>query len=126
MSETKEYLSAAQTNGTIHIAEEVIASIAALAASEIEGVCGLSANLGSDLAEMLGVKNLGKGVKLEIVGDDVTIDCNVVVLYGYSVLDVAKSVQERVASSVESTTGMHVKQINVNICGISLPKEAKK
>ncbi len=126
MSETKEYLSAIQANGSIHIAEEVIASIAALAANEIEGVCGLSANLGSDLAEMLGVRNLGKGVKLDISGEEVSVDCNVIVLYGHSVLEIAKNVQDKVTTAVESMTGMHVKQVNVNICGISLPKEQKK
>lgn len=126
MNENKDYLSTVQANGSIQIAEEVIASIAALAANEIDGVCGLSANLGSDLAELLGKKNLGKGVKLEIADDKITIDCNVVAEYGYSVLDVAKNVQDKVSTSVESTTGMQVKQVNVNICGISLPKEAKK
>jgi len=70
--------------------------------------------------------NLGKGVKLDITGDEIVIDCNVVALYGYSVLDIAKSVQDKVAAAVESMAGMHVKQVNVNICSISLPKETKK
>ena len=126
MSETKEYLSAIQANGSIHIAEDVIASIAALAANEIEGVCGLSANFGSDLAEMLGMRNLGKGVKLDISGDEIVVDCNVVALYGYSVLEIAKNVQDKVTTAVESMAGMHVKQVNVNICAISLPRESKK
>lgn len=126
MGENKDYLSAIQENGSIHISEEVIASIAALAASEVEGVCGLSANLGSDIAEMLGKKNLGRGVKIAISGDTVAIDCYVVALFGYSVIDIAKNVQERVTTAVESMTGAKVSGVNVDICGITLPKESKK
>ncbi len=126
MSENKDYLSAIQENGSIHISEEVIASIAALAASEVEGVCGLSANFGSDIAELLGKKNLGRGVKITISGDTVAIDCYVVALFGYSVIDIAKNVQERVTTAVESMTGATVSGVNVDICGITLPKESKK
>ena len=126
MSENKDYLSAIQENGSIHISEEVIASIAALAASEVEGVCGLSANFGSDIAELIGKKNLGRGVKITISGDTVAIDCYVVALFGYSVIDIAKNVQERVTTAVESMTGATVSGVNVDICGITLPKESKK
>ncbi len=126
MGENKEYLSTVQEHGSIHISEEVISSIAALAASEVEGVCGLSANLGSDIAEMLGKKNLGRGVKIAISGDTIAIDCFVVALYGYSVIDIARNVQEKVTSAVESMTGAHVRSVNVDICGITLPKDAKK
>ena len=126
MGENKEYLSATQENGSIHISQEVIASIAALAASEVEGVCGLSANLGSDIAELLGRKNLGRGVKITIHDDSIAIDCYVVALLGYSVIDIAKNVQERVVTAVESMTGATVRSVNVDICGITLPKETKK
>ena len=126
MSENKDYLSAIQENGSIHISEEVIASIAALAASEVEGVCGLSANIGSDIAELLGKKNLGRGVKITISGDTVAIDCYVVALFGYSVIDIAKNIQERVTTAVESMTGATVSGVNVDICGITVPKESKK
>ena len=126
MGENKDYLSAVQENGSIHISEEVIASIAALAANEVEGVCGLSANLGSDIAELMGKKNLGKGVKLSFNDDTISIDCYVVALYGYSVIDIAKNVQEKVTTAVESMTGRTVRSVNVDICGITLPKETKK
>ena len=126
MGENKEYLSATQENGSIHISQEVIASIAALAASEVEGVCGLSANLGSDIAELLGRKNLGRGVKITIHDDSIAIDCYVVALVGESVIDTAQNVQERVVTAVESMTGATVRSVNVDICGITLPKETKK
>ena len=126
MGENKDYLSTVQENGAIHISEEVIASIAALAANEVEGVCGLSANLGTDIAELLGKKNLGRGVKLSFTDDMISIECYVVALYGYSVIEIAKNVQEKVTTAVESMTGTKVKSVNVDICGITLPKEAKK
>ena len=126
MGENKDYLSTVQENGAIHISEEVIASIAALAANEVEGVCGLSANLGTDIAELLGKKNLGRGVKLSFADDMISIECYVVALYGYSVIEIAKNVQEKVTTAVESMTGTKVKSVNVDICGITLPKEAKK
>ena len=118
MGESKDYLSAVQENGSIHISEEVIASIAALAANEVEGVCGLSANLGSDIAELIGKKNLGKGVKLSFNDDTISIDCYVVALYGYSVIDIAKNVQERVTTAVESMTGRTVRSVNVDILSL--------
>lgn len=126
MSDNKDYLSAEQENGSIHISEEVIASIAALAANEVDGVCGLSANIGSDIAEMLGKKNLGKGVKIVFNDDMIAIDCYVVILYGYSVIEVAKNIQDSVTAAVESMTGRQVRSVNVDVCGITLPREVKR
>lgn len=126
MGENKDYLSTKQKNGSVHISEDVVSSIAALAANEVEGVCGLSANIGADIADLLGKKNLGRGVKLVFDDDNITIDCYVVALYGYSVLEIAKNVQDKVMTAVESMTGMKVRSVNVDICGITLPREAKK
>lgn len=125
MSENKDYVSHVVENGSIHISEEVIASITAMAVQEVEGVYGLSSN-NSELGKIAKM-NTGKGVRLVISADDeISIDCYIVVLYGYSVVDVAKAVQEAVTSTVESTTGRKVRGVNVNISGISLPKNAKK
>ena len=126
MGELKDYISPTQDAGTVHISEDVIASIAAAAVTDVDGVCGLSANLGSDLAEMLGKKNLGKGIKLSFQDDVISIDCYVVALFGYSVIENAKNVQEKVTSAVESMTGRTVRSVNVEICGITLPKDSKK
>jgi len=126
MGETKEYMTVKQENGSVHISEEVVSSIAALAANEVDGVCGLSANLSADIAELLGKKNLGKGVKLIFDDDQITIDCYVVALYGHAVVDIAKNVQDKVMEAVESMTGLKVRSVNVDICGISLPREPKK
>lgn len=125
MSEQKEYISQELENGSIHISEEVIVSIAAMAAMDVEGVYGLGGS-GSDLTK-LAKKAVSKDIRVEInEADEISIDCYIVVLYGYSVVDVAKAVQEAVVSLVESTTGRAVKSVNVSIGGISLPRSGKK
>ena len=78
MADNKEYLIQGHEDGTILISDEVICTIAAAAVMEVEGVVSLNTNLGSDLAEMLGVKMLGKGIKLTVEESNVTIECAVV------------------------------------------------
>ena len=127
MAENREYYSQTLENGSIQISDEVLASVAAAAVLEVEGVCGLSSSIGTDIAEMLGKKMLSKGVRLS--GDEsdaLIIDCDVVAKFGTAVIELAKNVQSNVRSSVESITGMPVSQVNVNICGIALPRETKK
>ena len=128
MSESKEYVSQTLEHGAIHISEEVIATIAALAVQDVEGVYGLNTTLSSSELSMLAKRvQQGKGIRLVISEDDeISVDCYIVVLYGHSVVDVAKAVQETVTSAVESTTGRKVKNVNVNISGITLPRPAKK
>lgn len=125
MSENKEYISQELENGSIQISEDVIVSIAAMAAQEVEGVYGLGGS-GTDLSKLT-KKSAGKDVRVEISdSDEISIDCYIIVLYGHSVVDVAKAVQEAVASAVESTTGRAVKDVNVSVGGISVPKSGKK
>ena len=121
MAESKQYITQNQENGTVQISEDVIISIVTGAVGETEGVAGFSARLGSDIAEILGRKNWGKGVKLTITEDDrLFIECNIVATYGYAVVNVAKAVQENVTSAVESMTGIQVTEVNVNVCGITV------
>ena len=127
MAENKEYYVQEVTDGSIQISEDVVASIAAMAVLEVEGVCGLSGNLGAELAEMLGKKSLGKGIRITPTeNDSLVIDCNIVVQFGQAIFDLAKSVQDAVKSSVESVTGLTVNQVNVNISGIAITKDVKK
>lgn len=124
MADSKQYITQTQENGSVQISEDVIASIVAVAVGEIEGVAGFSAKLGSDIAEMLGKKNWGKGVKLTITEhDELYIECNIIAIYGFSVVQVAKAVQDGVVAAVESMTGMKVSGVNVNVCGISLEQK---
>ncbi len=127
MADNKEYYMQKAENGSIQISEEVVASVAAMAVLEVEGVCGLSSSISTDIAEMLGMKTLAKGIRLNTKEDNsICITCNVVAKFGYSVFSLAKSVQDAVKGSVESVTGIPVSQVDVNICGIALPKETKR
>ena len=119
MAESKQYVTQNQENGSVLISEDVIAAIIANAINEAEGICGLVAKPGADIAELIGKKNWGKGLKIVIQADDtLDIDCNVNVLYGQNVVAVAKAAQEAVIRSVESIAGVGVNSVNVNVCGI--------
>ena len=126
MAESREYVSRSDELGNIHISEEVLAVIAAAAALEVEGVGGLAANLGSDLAELLGKKNLSRGIRLHVEEESVTIDVAILVKYGYTIPDVARAVQEGIAGSVEATSGLSVAAVNVIVGGVVFDKEPKK
>lgn len=119
MAENKQYITQSQENGNILISEDVISSIVAHAVSEVEGVIDLTSKPGADIAELIGKKNWGKGLKVVISDDEtVTIDCNVIVAYGQNVIGVANSVQQAVTNAVESMCGVKVVSVNVNICEI--------
>ena len=120
MAENKQYITQMQENGNVMISEDVISSIVANAVGEVEGVIGLSVKPGADIAEIIGKKSWGKGMKIVIAeNDELTIECNVVVGYGCSVVAVAKAVQESVTAALESMTGVKVAAVNVNVCGIA-------
>ena len=119
MAENKQYITQKQDNGTVLISEDVIASIVANAVGDVEGIVGLSVKPGADIADMIGKKNWGKGMKITIdQNEQLTIDCNVNIGYNQSVVAVAKAVQEAVTAAVESTAGVKVATVNVNVCGI--------
>ena len=127
MDENKEYFTQEMENGSIQISEDVVASVTGMAVLEVEGVCGLSSSIGTDIAEMLGMKTLSKGVRLSTTETGaLRIDCDVVSKFGQNILELAKNVQENVKSSVESVTGLRVAEVNVTFCGIALPKDSKK
>ncbi len=119
MAENKQYITHIQDNGTVMISEDVIASIITLSVKEVEGVVSLSVKPGADIADMFGAKNWGKGMKIVIAEDNsITVDCDILIGYGQSVVAVAQSVQESVTSHLESMTGAKVTSVNVNVCGI--------
>ena len=126
MGEGKEYVSRSDELGNIHISEEVLAVIAAAAALEVEGVGGLAANLGTDLAELLGKKTLSRGIRLEVAEENVTVDVNILVKYGHTIPEVGRAVQEAVMSSIEATSGLTVEALNVNVGGVIFDKETLK
>ena len=111
-------------NGTIQISDEVVASIAALTAAEVEGVAALSA--GVDIGEWLGRKNLAKGVKITMQERTVFLDISLLVKYASPIPTVARHVQEKVRDAVESMTGLTVGEINIHVCGVAFDKDGKK
>ena len=119
MADNKQYITQEQENGTVQISEDVISAIVTNAVAEVEGVAGLSAKPGADIAELIGKKNWGKGIKVIVDEDNkVAIDCNVVVTYGQNVVAAAGAVQIAVYNAVDSMTGIKVSSVNVNICEI--------
>lgn len=123
MADNKEYLIQDQDSGSIMISEEVICTIAAAAVMEVEGVESLCSNIGSDLAEMLGMRNLGKGIKLTVEENTVLLECAVVLQYGYDIVSVAKNIQQGVTSAVESMTGLKVSGVDVNVNAVTTSKK---
>ena len=126
MSESKDYISRSDELGNIHISEDVLAVIAAAAALEVEGVGSLSANLGTDLVEMLGgKKNLSKGVRLSVEDGNITVDLSIMVKYGYVVPEVAKQVQDGVHTAIENMSGLTPACVNVHVAGGTFEKESR-
>lgn len=119
MAENKQYITQAQERGNVLISEDVIATIIENAIKDVEGVVGLSVKPGADIADMIGKKTWGKGIKITISDDNaLSVDCNVNIGYGQSVVSVAKSVQDAVTGALESATGVTVSAVNINVCGI--------
>ncbi|MGC7873536.1 Asp23/Gls24 family envelope stress response protein [Desulfosporosinus sp. FKB] len=115
-----ESLETENSLGSIRIADEVVEVIAGLAASEVEGVVGMSGGFVGDLAQMLGRnKNLSKGVKVEVGEHEVAVDLFIVVEYGVSIPEVAYKVQEAVKDAIESMTGLRVVEANVHVQGVN-------
>lgn len=113
-----------QNSGNVKISDDVVASIAGIAAGEIDGVCGMAGGIAGELAEFLGTKkNPKKGVKIDIKPEGATIDLYIIVEFGKRIPELAWSVQENVKNSVETMTGIDVLKVNVHIEGISFPKQ---
>ena len=123
MAESKSYIINSDEKGSINISEDVVAVIAAVAAAEVEGVHGPFVTYNKEITNVLGRKNYSKGIKLNINGDDVTIDASIVAEVGFSVSEVGAAVQKAVIAAVQDTLGIIVSAVNVNICGIALKKK---
>lgn len=109
--------------GEVRIADDVISMIAAISATEVDGVAGMAGNITSELIRKFGVKNLSRGVKVTIAEEQVSIELTLELKYGVSLPEVCESVQEKVKSSVETMTGLIVDEVNIRIAGIALDKE---
>ena len=119
------YITNQTEKGNISISEDVISVMVNAAVSEIEGVAGLTNPTSSDIAELLGIKNAPKGIRIYSEDGQIIVDLVILVRYGYGVTVVAKKVQEQVAANVESMTGLKGK-VNVHVTGISFDKTDMK
>ncbi|MDK2823256.1 MAG: hypothetical protein PWQ67_1506 [Clostridia bacterium] len=124
----KESLDTVDRNdlGIIKVADEVVAIIAGLSATEVKGVAGMSGGVSAGIAEMLGRKNLSKGVKVEVGEKEAAIDLFVVVEFGARIPDVALQIQRNVKNAVESMTGLKVVEINIHVQGVAFKKNESK
>jgi uncharacterized alkaline shock family protein YloU len=113
--------------GTVKIANDVIASIAGIAALEVEGVADLSSGggLAGEVAEILGRRDWNRGVKVEVVNQGVFIDMGVVVEYGVAIPEVTWQIQENVKQAVENMTGLNVAEVNIKIQSVRPAQEIK-
>ncbi|MGN1030965.1 MAG: Asp23/Gls24 family envelope stress response protein [Butyricicoccaceae bacterium] len=119
MADSREYWSVAGDQGTVKISEDVVASIAALAAAETPGVSTLCSSKVTNVAEMLGKKNLSKGIKVEFHGDQVDVGVWMLAKYEYNILEVAREVQSAVGAAIKSMTGLHTASVSVYVTGVS-------
>lgn len=110
----------------IRIANEVVATIAGIAASEVENVTSMSGGLADGIANILGRKNLSKGVKVEVTGKETVIDINIIVEYGCKIHEVAREIQAKVRQTVEGMTGLEVVEVNINVLGVNTENTLKK
>lgn len=119
MADSKDYWTSESDQGSVRISEDVIASIAAIAAAETEGVGNLYSGIGTNVAEFLGKKSMAKGVKVVFHGDLVEVEVSLLARYGYNICEVCKQVQSSIRSSIQSMTGMRTSAVNVNVGGVS-------
>lgn len=109
--------------GEVKIADEVVAIIAALAATEVKGVASMAGNITNELISRLGMKNLSKGVKVDVLEGVVTVSLALNMKYNYSIMDVSAKVQEKVKSAVENMTGLEVADVNVKVAGVEMESQ---
>ena len=111
-------------NDGIKIANDVVAVIAGVAVSEVQGVASMSGGFAGGITEVLsGKKNLSKGIKVEADEKEVKIDVNIVVEYGTRIPDVAFEIQNKVKKAVENMTGLKVAEVNVHVQGVKTERE---
>ena len=109
--------------GEVKIADEVVAIIAALAATEVEGVASMAGNITNERISRLGMKNLSKGVKVDVLEGVVTVSLTLNLKYNYSVVEVSGKVQEKVKNAIENMTGLEVADVNIKVAGVEMENQ---
>ena len=109
--------------GQVQIADEVVAIIAGLAATEVEGVASMAGNITNELVSKLGKKSLSKGIRVKVEDGIVNVNVALNIAYGYSVPKTCKKVQEKVKAAIETLTGLEVEKVDIQIANVSISKE---
>ncbi|MCL2079427.1 MAG: Asp23/Gls24 family envelope stress response protein [Oscillospiraceae bacterium] len=125
MPETKGYIKTSDEKGSVSICHSVVATIAAAAASDVDGVYGLYQYPGRELTAVSGKKGISKGVKITVEDEVITADVFIIAQMDCSVSEVGREVQKSVMAAVEEAIGVKINTVNVSISGISLKKAAK-
>ena len=116
----KAYMIKDDKLGEVRIADEVVAIIAGLAATEVEGVNSMAGNITNELVSRLGMKNLSKGIKVDVQGNVVRVDVALNISFGYAIPEVSAKVQERVKTAIENMTGLEVSGVNIRIASVDM------
>ena len=106
--------------GEVQIADEVVAVIAGLAATEVEGVASMAGNITNELVAKLGWKNLSRGVQVSVEDEEVRVSLALNMNYGYSIPKTAAKVQDKVKTAIESMTGLAVTEVKIAIAGVDM------
>ena len=106
--------------GEVKIADEVVAIIAGLATTEVEGVASMAGNITNEIVSKLGMKNLSKGIMVEVMDGEVKVDVAINIDYGFSIPEVSAKVQDRIKSTIENMTGLNVAVVNVRIASVDM------
>lgn len=109
--------------GIVKIADDVVAIITGLAATEVKGVASMAGNIPNELIAKLGMKKLSKGVRVEVIEEKVSVDLGVNIEYGYNIPETTKKVQLKVKDAIENMTGLHVEEVNVRVAGVDMQLE---
>ena len=107
-------------SGEIKVADEVVAIIAGLATTEVDGVSSMAGNITNEIVSRLGMKSISKGIQVEVADNEVVVDVAINIAYGYSIPEVSTKVQEKVKSAIETMTGLSVATINVRIASVDM------
>ena len=106
--------------GVIRVADDVVSIIAGLAATEVEGVSSMAGNITNEIVAKTGIKNLSKGVHVDVMDGIVTVDLDLNIKYGYAIPEVSGNVQERVRTAIETMTGLEIGTVNVRIASVDM------
>ena len=106
--------------GDVRVADEVVAIIAGLATTEVEGVSSMAGNITNEIVSKLGMKNLSKGILAEVMENEVKVDVAINISYGYSIPEVSSKVQDKVKTAIENMTGLNVEVVNVRIASVDM------